>query len=159
MTAAAVHSEVVGPPRHSWRVLLWIMPLTLLWTLLIYWQPIISARGVPTTAVRLIDVWAHRGRYVARPRKHRPDVGPTPQRLSHLRTVRSLTRKAVASARGGEAKSSTSKRSSFSGQVPSKSTCQILPNKCVGSVVGPPESFPRLWGFGNPVVRRILSET
>jgi hypothetical protein len=54
MTAAAVHAEVVGPPRQSWRVLLWIVPLTLLWTVLIYWQPIIPASGVPTTAHQLM---------------------------------------------------------------------------------------------------------
>jgi hypothetical protein len=34
--------------------LLWIAPLTLLWILLIYWQPAISASGVPTTAHQLM---------------------------------------------------------------------------------------------------------
>src|SRR5215467_3600321 len=53
MTAAAVPAGIV-PPRPAWRSLLWIVPLTLLWTLLIYWQPIIAASGVPTTAVRLM---------------------------------------------------------------------------------------------------------
>jgi hypothetical protein len=53
MTAAAVPAGIV-PPRPAWRSLLWIAPLTLLWTLLIYWQPAISASGVPTTAVRLM---------------------------------------------------------------------------------------------------------
>jgi hypothetical protein len=53
MTAAAIPAGIV-PPRPAWRSLLWIMPLTLLWTLLIYWQPIISASGVPTTAARLM---------------------------------------------------------------------------------------------------------
>jgi hypothetical protein len=53
MTAAAVPAGIV-PPRSAWRSLLWIVPLTLLWTLLIYWQPIISASGVSTTAVRLV---------------------------------------------------------------------------------------------------------
>jgi hypothetical protein len=53
MTAAAVPAGIV-PPRPAWRSLLWIAPLTLLWTLLIYWQPIISASGVPTTAARLM---------------------------------------------------------------------------------------------------------
>jgi hypothetical protein len=33
---------------------LWIAPPTLLWTLLIYWQPTISDSGVPTAAARLI---------------------------------------------------------------------------------------------------------
>jgi hypothetical protein len=53
MTATAIPAGIV-PPHPAWRSLLWIMPLTLLWTLLIYWQPIISASGVPTTAARLM---------------------------------------------------------------------------------------------------------
>lgn len=53
MTAAAVPAGLV-PPRPAWRSLLWIVPLTALWTLSIYWQPIIPASGVPTTAVRLM---------------------------------------------------------------------------------------------------------
>src|SRR5215469_7700225 len=53
MTAASVSAGIV-PTRPAWRALLWIAPLTLLWILLIYWQPIISASGVPTTAVRLM---------------------------------------------------------------------------------------------------------
>ena len=53
MTVAAVPADIV-PPRPAWRSLLWVVPLTLLWTLLIYWQPIISASGVPTTAVRMM---------------------------------------------------------------------------------------------------------
>ncbi|HZZ60420.1 MAG TPA: MFS transporter [Roseiarcus sp.] len=53
MTAAAVPAGVASP-RPAWRSLIWIAPLTLLWTLLIYWQPIIPASGVPTTAVRLM---------------------------------------------------------------------------------------------------------
>jgi hypothetical protein len=53
MTATAIPAGIV-PPHPAWRSLLWIMPLTLLWTLLIYWQPIISASGVPTTATRLM---------------------------------------------------------------------------------------------------------
>jgi len=52
MTAAAVPAGIV-PPRAAWRSLLWIAPLTLLWILLIDWQPIISASGVPTTAHQL----------------------------------------------------------------------------------------------------------
>jgi hypothetical protein len=48
MTAAAVPAGIV-PPRPAWQSLLWIAPLTLLWILLIYWQPAISASGVPTT--------------------------------------------------------------------------------------------------------------
>jgi hypothetical protein len=53
MTAAVVPAGIV-PPRPAWQSLLWIAPLTLLWILLIYWQPAISASGVPTTAVRLM---------------------------------------------------------------------------------------------------------
>ncbi|MGF6933450.1 hypothetical protein OKW41_002589 [Paraburkholderia sp. UCT70] len=41
------------PPRPAWRGLFWIAPLTVLWTGLIYWLPIIPASGVPTTAHQL----------------------------------------------------------------------------------------------------------
>src|SRR5215831_20986261 len=53
MTATAV-SAVIVPPRPGWHALLWIVPLTLLWILLIYWQPIISGSGVPTTVHQLM---------------------------------------------------------------------------------------------------------
>src|SRR5262249_53614135 len=53
MTAAAIPAGIV-PPRPAWRSLLWIAPLTLLWTLLTYWQPIIPASGVQTTAHQLM---------------------------------------------------------------------------------------------------------
>src|SRR6516225_4845714 len=53
MTATAVPAGIV-PPRPAWRSLLWIAPPTLLWTLLIYWQPTISDSGVPTAAARQI---------------------------------------------------------------------------------------------------------
>jgi hypothetical protein len=53
MTAAAFPAGIV-PPRPAWRSLLWIAPPTLVWTMLIYWQPAISASGVPTAAVRLM---------------------------------------------------------------------------------------------------------
>jgi hypothetical protein len=53
MTTAAVPADIV-PPRPAWQSLLWIAPLTLLWILLIYWQPAISASGVPTTAHQLM---------------------------------------------------------------------------------------------------------
>ena len=53
MTAAAIPAGIV-PPRPAWHSLLWIVPPTLLWTLLIYWQPIILASGVPTAAPRLM---------------------------------------------------------------------------------------------------------
>jgi hypothetical protein len=53
MTAAAVPAGIASP-RPDWRSLLVIVPLTLLWTLLIYWQPIITASGVPSAAMRLM---------------------------------------------------------------------------------------------------------
>src|SRR5262245_58762088 len=53
MTAAAVPAGIV-PARRGWHALLWIVPLTLLWILLINWQPIISASGVPTTIHQLM---------------------------------------------------------------------------------------------------------
>src|SRR5215475_2144947 len=52
MTAAAVSADIV-PPHPAWRSLLWIAAPTLLWTLLITWQPTISDSGVPTAAARL----------------------------------------------------------------------------------------------------------
>jgi hypothetical protein len=51
MTGAAFPADTV-PTRPTWRSLLWILPVTVLWFVLIYWQPIIDAGGVPTTAVR-----------------------------------------------------------------------------------------------------------
>src|SRR5262249_10286034 len=53
MPAAAVPAGFV-PPRPAWRSLLWIVPLTALWIPLIYWQPVIPASGVPTTAHQLM---------------------------------------------------------------------------------------------------------
>ena len=53
MTTAAIPAGVV-PPRPAWRSLLWIVPLTVLWIVLIYWQPIIPASGVQTTAHQLV---------------------------------------------------------------------------------------------------------
>jgi len=53
MTAAAIPAGTV-PLRLARRSLLWILPLTLLWTLLTYWLPIIPASGVQTTAHQLI---------------------------------------------------------------------------------------------------------
>jgi len=53
MTTAAVPVGLV-PRRLAWRSLFWIAPLTLLWSLLIYWQPIIPVSGVQTTAHQLI---------------------------------------------------------------------------------------------------------
>ena len=53
MTAAAIPARIV-PTRPAWHSLLWIAPLTLLWTLLIYWQPAIWGSGVSTTAHQLM---------------------------------------------------------------------------------------------------------
>jgi hypothetical protein len=53
MTAAAIPAGTV-PLRPARRSLLWILPLTLVWTLLTYWLPIIPASGVQTTAHQLI---------------------------------------------------------------------------------------------------------
>ena len=53
MAAAAVTAGIV-PPRFARSSLLWILPVTVLWTLLIYWQPAIPESGVPTSAARLM---------------------------------------------------------------------------------------------------------
>jgi hypothetical protein len=53
MTAVPVPAGIV-PPRPAWRSLPWIVPLTLLWILLISWQPSIWASGVQTTAHQLM---------------------------------------------------------------------------------------------------------
>ena len=53
MTAAAVPADLV-PLRPAGRSLLWLVPLTVLWIVLIYWQPAISASGVPTAAHQLM---------------------------------------------------------------------------------------------------------
>src|ERR1043165_1487063 len=50
---AIVSSADFAAPRPARRALLWLVPLTVLWTLLIYWQPIIPTSGVPTTAHQL----------------------------------------------------------------------------------------------------------
>jgi hypothetical protein len=52
MTTEAI-STTMASPRPAWRALLWIVPLTALWIVLIYWQPIIQTSGVPTTAHQL----------------------------------------------------------------------------------------------------------
>src|SRR5260370_25111232 len=53
MPAVPILAGIV-PPRPAWRSLLWIVPLTVLWIVLIYWQPIIPTSGVPTTAHQLM---------------------------------------------------------------------------------------------------------
>ncbi len=52
MTVAAVPAGRLSP-NAAWRSLLWIVPPTLLWIVLIYWQPIIPDSGVPTTTHQL----------------------------------------------------------------------------------------------------------
>ena len=52
MTAAPIPAGIVSP-RTASRSLLWIVLLTVLWIVLIYWQPIIPASGVPTTVHQL----------------------------------------------------------------------------------------------------------
>ena len=52
MTAAAVPAGIVSR-RPAWRSVLWIVPVTVMWVVLIYWQPIIPTSGVPTTAHQL----------------------------------------------------------------------------------------------------------
>ena len=53
MTAVAVTADI-ALPRPAWRSLLWTVPVTAVWTLLIYWQPAIPASGVPIMALRLM---------------------------------------------------------------------------------------------------------
>jgi hypothetical protein len=53
MTAAAVPAGIVLP-RPALRSLLWLIPLAVLWTVLITWQPFIPASGVPTSAHQLM---------------------------------------------------------------------------------------------------------
>jgi hypothetical protein len=53
MTVAAISADVV-PSRPAWRSLVWTLPLTLLWTVVITWQPSITTSGVPATAARLM---------------------------------------------------------------------------------------------------------
>jgi hypothetical protein len=52
MTTDAVPAAIV-PPHPAWRSLLWMIPLTILWVGLIYWEPIIQTSGVPTSAHQL----------------------------------------------------------------------------------------------------------
>jgi hypothetical protein len=52
MTAAVLHTNLV-PPRHGWRALLWVAPLTTLWIAVNYAFPIVPASGIQTVAVRV----------------------------------------------------------------------------------------------------------
>ncbi|WGR98605.1 MFS transporter [Bradyrhizobium sp. ISRA443] len=53
MTVSVVHADT-GSMRQGWLGLLWLVLLTALWIVLIYWQPIIQTSGVPTTAHQLM---------------------------------------------------------------------------------------------------------
>jgi hypothetical protein len=59
MTATVFPAGTV-PTHSAWGSLAWIVPVTVLWFALIYWQPIIHASGVPTTAVRLMTLLMRR---------------------------------------------------------------------------------------------------
>ncbi len=52
MTAATIPASIV-PPHPAWRSLLWLIPLTVLWIVLISWQPSIWASGAQTTTHQL----------------------------------------------------------------------------------------------------------
>jgi hypothetical protein len=49
MNATPVSAGLVAS-RPAWRSLLWVVALVAAWIALIYWQPVIRASGVPTTA-------------------------------------------------------------------------------------------------------------
>jgi hypothetical protein len=52
MTTETISTAAV-PAREAWRSLLWLAPLTALWTLSIYRWPVIPESGVPTTTHQL----------------------------------------------------------------------------------------------------------
>lgn len=52
--AASNASDGIVSPRHVWRSLIWIAPLTAVWIALTYSMPAISANATATTAVRLM---------------------------------------------------------------------------------------------------------
>ena len=52
MTVSVVHIDT-DSTSQGWHSLRWLAPLTVLWIVLIYWQPIIPTSGVPTTAHQL----------------------------------------------------------------------------------------------------------
>src|SRR6266446_4308985 len=52
MTTDAVSAAMI-PSRPAWRSLIWMVPLTILWVVLIYWEPIIQTGGVPTSSHQL----------------------------------------------------------------------------------------------------------
>src|SRR5260370_24806792 len=52
MTTDAVPAAMI-PSRPACRRPIWMVPLTMLWVVLIYWEPIIQTGGVPTSAHQL----------------------------------------------------------------------------------------------------------
>ncbi len=52
MTTDAV-SALMIPSRPAGRSLVWMVPLTILWAFLIYWEPMIQTSGVPTSGHQL----------------------------------------------------------------------------------------------------------
>src|SRR5437773_1381679 len=53
MTTDAAPAAVI-PPSPAWRNLLWTVPVTVLWTWLIYSLPVLPESGLPALAVRLM---------------------------------------------------------------------------------------------------------
>src|SRR5207245_11302058 len=52
MTTEAASAAIV-PRHHPWDSLLWTVPITAVWTWLIYVQPVLLESGLPALAVRL----------------------------------------------------------------------------------------------------------
>ena len=52
MNTDAVSAAMIQS-RPAWRSPIWMVPLTILWVVLIYWEPIIQTGGVPTSAHQL----------------------------------------------------------------------------------------------------------
>jgi hypothetical protein len=81
MTVSVVHTDT-GPTDQEWRPLLWLAPLTALWIVLIYWQPIIQTSGVPTTLHQLtVHVLVALGLWLG---LERTDLTPDQRRTSWL---------------------------------------------------------------------------
>jgi len=81
MTVSVVHADA-GSTRQEWRPLLWLAPLTALWIVLIYWQPIIQTSGVPTTLHQLtVHGFVALGLWL---RLERTDLTPDQRRTSWL---------------------------------------------------------------------------
>src|SRR5258708_39040776 len=53
MSTDAVSAAMI-PSRPAWRSLLWTIPITVLWTWLIYSLPVLPESGLPALAVRLM---------------------------------------------------------------------------------------------------------